>query len=159
IYFESRGSELRRILHQARLVATLRPLHCNTAWFLDRTVRPALAALFAGIPSRIGVGIGPQRWFITNRGVDAAAHRDNPYPFEWLDALMEQMNLSVPTTEPNLQLSPAPIEAIRGKFAAHARPWVVLGLGGSHPLKQWAAATWVEFVGELRKRFAGTIFL
>lgn len=159
IYFESRGSELKRIIHQARLVATLRNLHSDTAWFLDRTVRPAIAALFARIPNRIGVGLGPQRWFITNRGVDVVAHRDNPYPFEWLDALMAQMNISVATSEPNLQLPAAPIEAIRRKFAAQARPWVVLGLGGSHPLKQWPAATWVEFVGELRKRFAGTVFL
>jgi heptosyltransferase II len=159
VYFESRGSELKRVVHQVRLVAALRKLHCSTAWFLDVTVRPAMAALIAGIPNRIGVGIGPQRWFITNRGVDQAAHRDDPYPFEWLDALMAQMNLSVATSEPNLTLPAEPIEAIRGKFAAHARPWVVLGLGGSHPLKQWPAATWVEFVGELRPRFAGTVFL
>jgi heptosyltransferase II len=159
VYFESRGAELKRVLHQVRLVAALRKLHCSTAWFLDVTVRPALAALFAGIPNRIGVGIGPQRWFITNRGVDAAAHRDDPYPFKWLDALMAQMNLPVATSEPNLQLPAAPIEAVRGKFAPHARPWVVLGLGGSHPLKQWPAATWVEFVGVLRRRFAGTVFL
>jgi heptosyltransferase-2 len=159
VYFESRGPELKRVLHQVRLVAALRQLHCSTAWFLDVTVRPAIAALLAGIPNRIGVGIGPQRWFITNRGVDAAAHRDDPYPFDWLDALMAQMNVTIATSEPNLQLPAAPIESIRGKFAAHARPWVVLGLGGSHPLKQWAAATWIEFVGELRQRFAGTVFL
>jgi lipopolysaccharide heptosyltransferase II len=159
IYFESRGPELKRILHQARLVATLRRLHCDTAWFLDRTVRPAIAALLAQIPNRIGVGLGPQRWFITNRGVDPGSHRDDPYPFKWLDELMQQMRIPVVTTEPNLQLPAPPIEAIRGKFAAQARPWVVLGLGGSHPLKQWPAATWVEFVGQLRKRFAGTVFL
>lgn len=159
VYFESRGSELKRVVHQVRLISALRQLHCSTAWFLDVTVRPAIAALLAGIPNRIGVGIGPQRWFITNRGVDEAAHRDDPYPFEWLDALMAQMNLAVATSEPNLQLPAEPIAAIRGKFSAQARPWVVIGLGGSHPLKQWPAATWVEFMGELRKGFAGTVFL
>src|SRR5262249_35058246 len=149
----------KRILHQARLVATLRNLHCDSAWFLDRTVRPALAALFARVPNRIGVGLGPQRWFITNRGVDPSTHRDDPYPFKWLDDLMGQMKIAVVTTEPNLQLSAAPIEAIRGKFAAHARPWVVLGLGGSHPLKQWPAVTWLEFVAGLRTQFSGTVYL
>jgi heptosyltransferase-2 len=159
IYFESRGSELKRVAHQMRLIATLRGLHCTTAWFLDVTVRPALAARFAGIPNRIGVGIGPQRWFITNAGVDPGAHRNDPYPFKWLDALMAQMKLTVADPEPNLQLPPAPIAAIRDRFVADARPWVVLGLGGSHPLKQWPAATWFEFITALRRRFAGTIFL
>jgi lipopolysaccharide heptosyltransferase II len=35
----------------------------------------------------------------------------------------------------------------------------VLGLGGSHPLKRWPAATWVEFVAGLRKQLPGTVFL
>src|SRR5262249_52004335 len=139
--------------------ATLRNLHCDTAWFLDRTVRPAIAALLARIPNRIGVGLGPQRWFITNRGVDSAAHRDDPYPFKWLDELMAQMKLPVVTTEPNLQLPAAPIAAIRDKFRVHARPWVVLGLGGSHPLKEWPLASWIEFVAGLSQGSAGTIFL
>jgi heptosyltransferase-2 len=159
VYFESRGSELKRVLHQMRLVAALRRLHCDTAWFLDVTVRPAIAARLAGIPNRIGVGIGPQRWFITNRGVGDPAHRDDPYPFNWLDALMAQMNITIGASEPKLNLPSAPIEAVRRKFAAHVRPWVVLGLGGSHPLKEWPLASWVEFVAGLCGGFAGTIFL
>jgi heptosyltransferase-2 len=159
VYFESRGSELARVVHLMRLAAALRRLHCDTAWCLDVTVRPALAALFAGIPNRVGVGIGAQRWFITNRGVDPGPYRDDPYPFKWLDALMAQMKLSVAGSEPDLQLPPAPVAAIRRQFGAQPRPWVVLGLGGSHPLKQWPFATWIEFVAALRARFAGTVFL
>ena len=159
VYFESRGSELKRVLHQARLISALRRLHCNTAWFLDVTVRPAIAALLAGIPNRIGVGIGPQRWFITNRGVDDPAHRDDPYPFKWLDALMVQMKATVGESEPKLNLPSEPIESVRRRFETNARPWVVLGLGGSHPLKQWPLASWVEFVAGLCQDFAGTIFL
>src|SRR5262249_48607427 len=142
-----------------RLVSALRRLHFSTAWFLDVTVRPAIAAFLAGIPNRIGVGIGPQRWFITNRGVDDPAHRDDPYPFKWLDALMVQMNLTVGESEPSRTFPPQPIEAVRRTFATHPRPWVVLGLGGSHPLKQWPLASWVEFVAGLCQGFAGTIFL
>jgi len=159
IYFESRGSELHRLAHLMRLAAALRRMHCEAAWFLDRTVRPAIAALIAGIPKRIGAGIGPQRWFITNRGIDPGPYRDDPYPFKWLDALMAQMNLRVAGSEPNLQLPSAPIDAIRLRFAAQPRPWIVLGLGGSHPLKQWPHAAWVEFIGALRRRSAGTVFL
>jgi heptosyltransferase-2 len=159
LYFESRGSELQRIGHLVRLVAVLRRLNCDTAWFLDRTVRPALAALLAGIPNRIGVGLGPQRWFITNRGVDRARYEREAYHFEWLPALMAQMNVAVGESEPKLNLPPEPIEAVRREFGAQARPWVVLGLGGSHPLKQWPSASWIEFVAGLSHGFTGTIFL
>jgi heptosyltransferase II len=91
--------------------------------------------------------------------VDEAAHRDDPYPFEWLDALMGQMNVTVGESEPKLNLPPQPIEAVRRTFGGHPRPWVVLGLGGSHPLKQWPPANWVEFVVGLSQDFVGTIFL
>jgi heptosyltransferase-2 len=159
LYFESRGSELQRVLLLGRLTAMLRRLNCDTAWFLDRTVRPAVAALLAGIPTRIGVGIGPQRWFITNRGVDRRLYRDDPYPFGWLDALMAQMRISGAGSEPRLHLPPEPTAAVRRQFGAQPRPWIVLGLGGSHPLKQWPQASWVEFIGALRRRFAGTVYL
>jgi heptosyltransferase II len=159
LYFESRGSELTRVAHLMRLIAALRRLHCDTAWFLDVTVRPAIAALFAGIPNRIGVGIGPQRWFITNRGLDPRPYRHEPYPFRWLDALMAQMQISGAGAEPSLHVPPAPIATVRRQFGAQPRPWIVLGLGGSHPLKQWPQASWVEFTGVLRRRFAGTVFL
>jgi heptosyltransferase II len=159
LYFESRGSELQRIGHLVRLVAVLRRLNCDTAWFLDRTVRPAVAALLAGIPNRIGVGLGAQRWFITNRGVDRARYEREAYHFEWLPELMAQMNAPLASPEPNLRLPDKAIVATRQRYGLEPRPWVVLGLGGSHPLKQWPSASWIEFVAGLSQDFAGTIFL
>ncbi|HLN07906.1 MAG TPA: hypothetical protein VK281_02935, partial [Xanthobacteraceae bacterium] len=82
LYFENRGSELARGLHLVRLTALLRRLPCNTVWILDRTTRAAFAAMMAGIPNRIGVGLGPQRWFITNPGIDHRYFHD--MPIEWL---------------------------------------------------------------------------
>jgi heptosyltransferase II len=159
LYFESRGSELQRIGHLVRLVAVLRRLNCDTAWFLDRTVRPAVAALLAGIPNRIGVGLGAQRWFITNRGVDRARYEREAYHFEWLPELMAQMKAPLASPEPNLRLPDKAIAAARQRYGLEPRPWVVLGLGGSHPLKQWPSASWIEFVAGLSQDFAGTIFL
>jgi heptosyltransferase-2 len=159
LYFESRGSEFKRIAHQMRLTAALRRLRCDTAWILDVRVRPAIAALLAGIPNRIGVGIGPQRWFITNRGVDRRRYRDDPIPFKWLDALMVQMMVPCTSSEPALQLPPEPIATVRRQFSRQSRPWIVLGIGASHPLKQWPPGNWVELIGALRRRIAGTVFL
>jgi heptosyltransferase-2 len=158
LYFESRGPELQRVVHLIRLITMLRRLSCETAWFLDRTVRPAVAAFLAGIPNRIGVGFGAQRWFITNPGVDRSLERE-PYHFEWLPPLMAQMQVPLVSQEPNLQLPVGAVAAARKKYGRHARPWIVLGLGGSHPLKAWPFEHWTEFIAALRGRGAGTVFL
>jgi heptosyltransferase-2 len=159
VYFESRGSELQRIVHLFRLVTTLRRLNCDTAWFLDRTMRPALAAFLAGIPTRIGVGLGAQRWFITNRGVDRALYEREAYPFVWLPALMAEMKAPFVDPEPNLPVPLESIAAVRRLYGLQPRPWIVLGLGGSHPLKEWPSGHWIEFIAALRRRIAGTVFL
>jgi heptosyltransferase-2 len=157
LYFEHRGSEFSRGLHLIRLTGLLRRLQCETAWILDRTTRVAFAALAAGIPKRIGIGLGRQRWFITNPGIDQRYFHD--MPIEWLKALMQAMNVPCPTTEPGLHLKPELVAAVGERFRACPRPWIVLGLGGSHPLKDWQSSQWLEFVDMLRRRIEGTVFL
>jgi heptosyltransferase-2 len=78
LYYENRGSELARGLHLLRLTALLRELRPQTLWILDRSVRPAIAALAAGVPNRIGLGFGRQRWFITNQGIDRKFYHELP---------------------------------------------------------------------------------
>jgi lipopolysaccharide heptosyltransferase II len=43
------------------------------------------------------------------------------------------------------------------QFAARARPWIAIGIGASHPDKDWPDATWREFLGGLRT--PGSVFL
>lgn len=157
VYFENRGSELQRGLHLARLVGLLRARRFDTVWILDRTVRPALAALLAGVPNRIGLGLGPQRLLISNRGIDPALRRE--LPLVWLEALMAARQVPLATTEPDLQLPPDLVAATAARFAALPRPWIALALGGSHPAKDWPATHWTAFLGELRRRTPGTVLL
>jgi heptosyltransferase II len=157
LYFEHGGSELRRGLNLIRLVALLRRNRFQSIWILDRTVRPALAAMLAGIPERIGLGLGPQRLFITNPGIGQDHFHDQP--IDWLRALMAAMNVPLPSTEPDLLLPGAVLAATAEKFKSCARPWIVLGIGASHPDKDWPDARWAEFLSLLRGRATGTIFL
>jgi heptosyltransferase II len=157
-YFESRGSELQRLKHQLRLIALLRSLKCDTAWFLDRTMRPALASLLAGIPNRIGVGLGTQRWFITNPGIDRRRYESEVWAFVYLPALMQHMKVPVSGTEPDLKVPAAASAAVASLYGARPRPWIVLGLGASERPKDWSDAKWTAFIAGLRER-AGTIFL
>jgi ADP-heptose:LPS heptosyltransferase len=106
VYFQHAGSELQRGLNLIRLVTLLRRHRLQSIWILDRTIRPALAAALAGIPERIGLGLGPQSAFITNRGIGQEHFHD--HPIDWLRALMAEMK--VPSTEPDLQLLSKPGE-------------------------------------------------
>jgi len=157
LYFEHSGSELRRGLNLIRLVALLRQRRFRTLWILDSTTRPAFAAFLAGIPERIGVGLTRQRWLITNSGIPQSHWHD--FPIDWLVTLLKQMDVPLPTLEPHLQLPGAALAAIGARFSNRPRPWIVVGLGASHPDKDWPQASWAEFVAGLRARTAGTVFL
>jgi heptosyltransferase-2 len=156
LYYENRGSEFERGLHILRLISMLRHLRCETVWILDRSARPAFCAFMAGVRRRIGVGFGRQRLFITNLGIDPGlAHAQ---PIEWLKALMATMHIEC-STEPNLRLPTDVVEAIGERYRQHSPPRVVVALGGSHPAKDWPMPHWMQFLGELRARMSGTIFV
>jgi heptosyltransferase II len=157
IYFDHGGSQLRRGVNLVRLVALMRRARFARIWILDRTVRPALAAMVAGIPQRIGVGFAKQRPFITNAGIDQSHF--HAMPTDWLRALLADMQVPLATTEPNLTLPAATLANVAERFAAAARPWVVVALGASHPAKDWPASHWTAFIDALRRRTRGTVFL
>ncbi len=157
VYFEHKGSELRRGLYLARLVALLRAGRYRRVWILDRTVRPAFAAFAAGVPERIGPGLGRQRWFITNPGIDER-HRE-AWAIEWLRELMIAMNVPFESAEPRLDLPQSVREAAAARVGSAARPWIVLALGGSHPAKDWPDSHWTAFLDLLRRQTGGTVFI
>jgi heptosyltransferase-2 len=157
IYFPHSGSELRRGRNMLSLIARLRRHRFQRIWILDRTLRPAVAAMLAGIPERIGLGLGRQRHFITNPGIDQSHFHDQP--IDWLIALMAAMNVPLPTTEPDLPVPAATLAMIGQRYTSHLRPWIVLGMGGSHPDKDWSDMQWLEFLAALRRRCDGTVFL
>jgi heptosyltransferase-2 len=157
LYFEGRGPARVRVLNLLRLIAMLRRLQCNTVWILDRTSRPAFAAFAAGVPNRIGLGLGRQSWFITNAGIDPKLR--HAWPIEWLTALMQAMNIPFAGARPQLKLPPALVALIGRRYEPCPRPWIVLGLGASHPNKDWPTQHWEALIGALRKRTRGTVFL
>jgi heptosyltransferase-2 len=143
VYFQHAGSELQRGINLVRLVALLRRHRLQSLWILDRTIRPALAAALAGIPERIGLGLGPQSAFITNDGIGQEHFHD--HPIDWLRALMAAMKVPLSSTEPNLQVPTTLLSAVGERFAQFARPWIAIGIGASHPDKDWSDATCANF--------------
>ncbi len=140
-----------------RLAALLRQGRFRTVWILDYTVRAAIAAYLARIPERIGVGLTAQRRFITNPGIAQSHYHD--FPIDWLIALMAEMKVPLPSTEPDLKIPPGVLTAIGEKFAACPRPWIVLGIASSHADKEWPDEHWRDFLPRLRALTEGTILL
>lgn len=156
VYFEHNGSQAARLVHQLTLARLLRRRRFETVWILDRTTRPAVSAFLAGIPNRYGLGLGRQSWLITNGGIDRRYF--HAHPIGWLQALMEAMDIPLADTEPRLKLPPEIVTAIAARFRAAPRPWIVFGLGASHPDKEWSEAHMAAFVAAIGARSAGTLF-
>jgi hypothetical protein len=144
IYFEHAGSELRRGVNLVRLARLLRRGRFRTVWILDRTLRPAIAAMLARIPERIGLGLGRQSLFITNSGIGQSHFHD--HPIDWLRALMAEMKVPLPSTEPALNVPKNILAAVDARFHICPRPWIVLGLGASHPNREWPQEHWVDLL-------------
>src|SRR5262249_7356648 len=119
VYFQHAGSELQRGINLIRLVALLRRHRLQSLWILDRTIRPALAAALAGIPERIGLGLGPQSAFITNDGIGQEHFHD--HPIDWLRALMAALKGPLSSTEPNFRVPTTLLSAVGERFAQFAR--------------------------------------
>ena len=156
VYLAHAGSELRRGLNLLMLIVKLRRRRFRQISILDRTMRPAVRHA-RRYPLRIGLGLGRQQPYITNPGIDQSHFHDQP--IDWLIALMAAMNVPLPTTEPALPVPAATFAKIGEMYASHLRPWIVLGIGASHPDKDWSDMRWLEFLASLRRRFDGTVFL
>jgi len=157
IYFENQGSELTRGLQLWRLFRLLRAAKFETVWILDRSVRPAFAAFCAGVPHRIGLGLGSQKLYITNRGIDPALRR--AWVTTWLVELMKAMAVPFAGTEPQLRLPADIVARIGARFAQLPHPWIAAAFGGSHPSKEWPVEYWRTFLTELRAHTMGSVFL
>jgi heptosyltransferase-2 len=156
VYFAHGGNELQRGLRMLRLAGLLRRYRFRRVWILDRTLRPAIAAWLAGIPERIGLGLGRQRLLITNDGIDDKHFHD--FPIDWLKILMLKQNLSLVSTEPGLHVPDDALQAVDARFGSLPRPWLVVGLGASHPSKDWPDSHWLAFFRLLRG-IDGTVFV
>jgi heptosyltransferase-2 len=141
-----------------RLAALLRRENYQRAWFLHGSARYALAARLAGIPERIGYGLGWQALLLTAPVRLPSALR-YAHPILRADALLQQLAVRRDEPEPLLSVAAAAQQAIAERFAAWPAPWIALGIGSSEPCKQWGAARFAELALALRRQQIGSIFI
>lgn len=157
LYFAHGGNEIARGLNLLRLARLMRSRRFQRIYILDRTTRPAVAARLAGIPERIGIGLGAQRAWITNPGIDHAHF--HAHPIGWLKQLMLSEGLDLRSTEPNLPVPADALASVDARFGHLPRPWLVLGLGASHPDKDWPDEYWRALLQGLTQRLTGSVLM
>ena len=148
-----------------RLGSELRERRFRTAWILHGSSRYGLAAMRAGIPERIGFGLGFQDMFLTTP--HALGPMDKPLkPIAKASRLLELNSVPMVEAWPNLPVAERAASAIKQAYGAYPRPWTVLPIGSSESFKQWGVARFAELISALLARSAsasvsasGTFFL
>lgn len=141
-----------------RLTALLRQGGYQRVWILHGSARYALAARLAGLPERIGYGVGRQTALL-NGPVRLPPELRHAHPIQRADALLELLNIPRTESEPRLRVSTEADQAVTERFAAWPFPWIALGIGSSEPCKQWGAERFAELALALRQQQAGSIFI
>ncbi len=141
-----------------RLAALLRQENYQRAWFLHGSARYVLAARLAGIPERIGYGIGLQS-LLLSVPVRLPPGLRHAHPILRADALLNLLAISRDDPEPRLSVMIEAEQTIAKRFAAWPTPWVALGIGSSESWKQWGAARFAELALVLNAHQVGSIFI
>ena len=141
-----------------RLAALLRQGGYQRVWILHGSARYALAARLAGIPERIGYGVGWQTALL-NGPVRLPPELRHAHPIQRANALLDLLNIPRLEPEPRLRVSIEADQAIAERFAVWPLPWIALGIGSSEPWKQWGAERFAELALALHQRRAGSLFI
>lgn len=141
-----------------RLTALLRQGDYQRVWILHGSARYALAARLAGIPERIGYGVGWQT-VLLNGPARLPPELRHAHSIQRADALLDLLNIPRLEPEPRLLVSIEAAQVVAERFAVWPLPWIALGIGSSEPYKQWGAARFAELALALNQRQAGSIFI
>lgn len=134
-----------------RLGDDLRPHGFESAWILHTSSRYAVAACRAGIPKRIGYGIGWQDALLTSpHGLSRRDRRLSA--IAKANRLLEMHDLQVSGLAPELPLPQAAKGGAETIIGHVSTPIVALAIGSSEPFKQWGERNFGDLIAALRER-------
>jgi heptosyltransferase-2 len=146
---------LRAVLHLAKI---LRSKHYDRVWILHYSSSWALAAFLAGIPSRLGYGLGAQRLFLAGGQYlskqDVALH-----PIDKAVKLLALNGLPVGDIAPSIPVAIADRSSIEHRFKDMPRPWFTFGIGATDQGRQWGVTNFTDLARSVAEQYRGSIFL
>jgi heptosyltransferase-2 len=133
-----------------RLGRDLRARGFEAVWILHTSSRYALASLSAGIPKRMGYGIGWQDALLTSP--HGLSRRDRHLSaVAKATRLLELHGLAV-SAEPALPIPSKASYAASAVLAPLGKAPVALAIGSSEPFKQWGEDRFGDLIAALRQR-------
>ena len=140
-----------------RLANFLKSYSFQSSWVLHHNPRYGLATWLAGIPKRYGYGFGRQKLFLNNPPYLPQSYKKQEAHGR-MKAFFEKHQI-IPKEE-DLFLTPCPqaLSWVSRKYEIYPKPWIVLGMGASEPLRRWPLHFFVELGTYLKQKMGGTLF-
>ena len=140
----------------------IRGRHFQKSWTLHRSFSHAALTFLAGVPERLGLGYGLQRYMLSSPPYLAHEAKSchmisqlNQF-FNSIDQGKEYYLRSKDQVPP---LCPQAQQDVIQKYTHLPRPWICFGIGASEDDKRWPASHFVDLGSLISEKSSGTIFL
>lgn len=136
----------------------LKEYNFHTAWILHHSPRYYIACSFAGIRIRYGFGFGWLKDLLTSPLILARSDK-KLHPCKKSEKLLAVHKIEI--HEQDHQLTGCASSESHGlPFSGKLKkPWIVFGIGASHPLRIWPAGKYAALAVELSKKEECTILV
>jgi len=123
----------------------LTPFKFDQAWILHNSARYSIASWWAGIPNRIGFGIGWQDAFLTSAHT-LSKNEKRLTTIEKSKRLLRLNGIAIEDDKPTLDFSEAILKSAALHLSKEKHLNIALAIGSSEPIKQWGTENFIRLV-------------
>ena len=123
----------------------LTPFKFDQAWILHNSARYSIASWWAGIPNRIGFGIGWQDAFLTSAHT-LSKNDKGLTTIEKSKRLLRLNGIAIDDDKPTLYFSEAILKSAALHLPKEKHLNIALAIGSSEPRKQWGTENFIRLV-------------
>ena len=136
----------------------LAPYKFDQAWILHNSARYSIASWWAGIPHRIGFGIGWQDAFLTSAHTLSKNDRKLT-TIEKSKRLLQLNGIAIDDDKPTLYFSESILKLAALNLPKEKQLNIALAIGSSEPRKQWGTMNFIRLIEELKNTLKPNIIL
>ena len=136
----------------------LTPFKFDQAWILHNSARYSIASWWAGIPNRIGFGIGWQDAFLTSAHT-LSKNDKRLTTIEKSKRLLRLNGIAIDDDKPTLYFSEAILKSAALHLPKEKHLNIALAIGSSEPRKQWGTENFIRLVEVLTNTLKANIIL